>query len=62
MYYDKHGTVMAAGAEADDVSIISQAEDEDWIKTELYVSTPVYLSITKYLWPPVSSFDCVQRR
>jgi len=48
MYYDKHGTVMAAGAEADDVSIISQAEDGGWIKTELYVSIPVYPSITKY--------------
>ena len=48
MYYDKHGTVMAAGAEADDVSIISQAEDEGWIKTELYVSIPVYPPTTKY--------------
>jgi hypothetical protein len=44
MYYDKHGTVMAAGAEADDASIISKAEDEEWIKTELYVSLPVLSS------------------
>lgn len=36
MYYDKHGKVMAAGAEADNASIISQAEDEEWIKTELF--------------------------
>lgn len=36
MYYDKHGRVMAAGAEADNASIISQAEDEEWIKTELF--------------------------
>jgi hypothetical protein len=42
MYYDKHSKVMAAGAEADNASIISQAEDEDWIKTELYVCIPVY--------------------
>jgi hypothetical protein len=27
---------MAAGAEADNASIISQAEDEEWIKTELF--------------------------
>lgn len=40
MYYDKHGKVMAAGAEADNASIISQAEDEEWIKTELYVYIP----------------------
>lgn len=36
MYYNKHGRVMAAGAEADNTSIISQAEDEEWIKTELF--------------------------
>ncbi|KAG2128061.1 hypothetical protein BD769DRAFT_1356651 [Suillus cothurnatus] len=36
MYYDRHGRVMAAGAEADNASIISQAEDEEWIKTELF--------------------------
>lgn len=36
MYYDKHGRVMAAGAEADSGSIASQAEDEGWIKAELF--------------------------
>jgi len=41
MYYDKHGKVMAAGAEADDASIVSRAEDEEWIKAELYVSIAV---------------------
>jgi len=37
IYYDKHGTIMAAGAEADSSSIAAQAEDEGWIKVELYV-------------------------
>lgn len=31
---------MAAGAEADNASIASQAEDEYWIKAELYVVHP----------------------
>jgi hypothetical protein len=35
IYYDKHGRVMAAGAEADNASVISQSEDEGWIKVEL---------------------------
>jgi hypothetical protein len=35
VYYDKHGKMMAAGAEADTTSAQSQAEDEGWIKTEL---------------------------
>lgn len=36
LYYDRSGTVMAAGAEADGASIVSQAEDEYWIKAELF--------------------------
>lgn len=28
---------MAAGAEADTAAVLSQAEDEGWIKAELYV-------------------------
>ncbi|KAG7451216.1 uncharacterized protein BT62DRAFT_1038636 [Guyanagaster necrorhizus] len=36
MYYDKHGRVMAAGAEADSSFVASQAEDEGWIKAELF--------------------------
>ena len=35
IYYDKHGSIMAAGAEADSSSVIAQAEDEGWIKVEL---------------------------
>jgi hypothetical protein len=35
IYYDKHGNIMAAGAEADSSSVIAQAEDEGWIKAEL---------------------------
>ncbi|KAH7912819.1 hypothetical protein BJ138DRAFT_733334 [Hygrophoropsis aurantiaca] len=36
MYYDKYGKLMAAGAEADNAAIGTQAEDEEWIKTELF--------------------------
>lgn len=35
MYYDKHGKMKAAGAEAESSSVLSQAEDEGWIKAEL---------------------------
>ena len=35
IYYNKHGDLMAAGAEADSNSVIAQAEDEGWIKAEL---------------------------
>lgn len=37
MYYDKRGKMKAAGAEADTAAILSQAEDEGWVKAELYV-------------------------
>jgi hypothetical protein len=37
MYYDIHGNMKAAGAEADGAAVLAQAEDEGWIKTELYV-------------------------
>ena len=37
MFYDKAGNMRAAGAEADGASVLAQAEDEEWIKTELYV-------------------------
>ena len=37
MYYDQDGDMKAAGAEADGASVLAQAEDEGWIKTELYV-------------------------
>ncbi|KAG6857419.1 hypothetical protein H0H87_004781 [Tephrocybe sp. NHM501043] len=36
IYYDKHGKIMAAGAEADTSSVVAQAEDEGWIKTDLF--------------------------
>ncbi len=36
IYYDKYGTVKAAGAEVDNTSVVAQAEDEGWIKAELY--------------------------
>ena len=35
MYYDESGTMMAAGAEAENASIVAQAEDEGWTKAEL---------------------------
>ncbi|KIM84081.1 hypothetical protein PILCRDRAFT_96828 [Piloderma croceum F 1598] len=36
MYYDKRGAMQAAGAEAENASVLSQAEDEGWIKAELF--------------------------
>ncbi|KAG6878454.1 hypothetical protein C0992_008131 [Termitomyces sp. T32_za158] len=36
IYYDRQGRIMAAGAEADSSSVLAQAEDEGWIKTDLY--------------------------
>ncbi|KZT00777.1 uncharacterized protein LAESUDRAFT_665281 [Laetiporus sulphureus 93-53] len=36
MYYDWEGKLRAAGAQADNASVVAQAEDEDWIKTELF--------------------------
>ncbi|KAI0661700.1 hypothetical protein C8Q70DRAFT_910546 [Cubamyces menziesii] len=36
MYYDESGTMMAAGAEAENASIVAQAEDEGWTKAELF--------------------------
>ncbi|KIL57122.1 hypothetical protein M378DRAFT_420144 [Amanita muscaria Koide BX008] len=36
LYYDKHGNMTSAGAEADNASIAAQAEDEGWIKVELF--------------------------
>ncbi|KAG6919191.1 hypothetical protein DXG01_008489 [Tephrocybe rancida] len=36
IYYDKNGKMTAAGAEADTSSVLAQAEDEGWIKTELF--------------------------
>lgn len=42
MYYDKRGKMMAAGAEADTAAVLSQAEDEGWIKAELYVPLSIF--------------------
>lgn len=39
MYYDQHGNMKAAGAEADGAAVLAQAEDEAWIKIELYVKS-----------------------
>lgn len=39
IYYDQHGNMKAAGAEADGASVLAQAEDEGWSKLELYVLT-----------------------
>jgi hypothetical protein len=36
VYYDRHGKLVAAGAEADTAAVIQQAEDNNWIKTDLY--------------------------
>jgi len=40
IYYDRHGKMMAAGAEADTVAIQAQAEDDAWIKAELCAHSP----------------------
>ena len=37
MYYDADGELKAAGAEAEGASMVAEAEDEGWIKVELYV-------------------------
>lgn len=45
MYYDQDGNMKAAGAEADGAAVLAQAEDEGWIKTELYVwAAPIAVS------------------
>ncbi|PPQ91717.1 hypothetical protein CVT25_012858 [Psilocybe cyanescens] len=36
IYYDRNGNIMAAGAEADTSSVTAQAEDDGWIKAELF--------------------------
>ena len=40
MYYDRRGKMQAAGAEAESASVLSQGEDEGWVKAELYVFFP----------------------
>ena len=37
MYYDKHGKMTAAGAEADTAAMADLAEDDGWLKAELCV-------------------------
>lgn len=63
IYYDKYGTVMAAGAEADNSSVIAQAEDENWIKAELYVIAisffGVYFDRADYRQHTGSNYVCV---
>ncbi|KAJ6494896.1 hypothetical protein C8R47DRAFT_390639 [Mycena vitilis] len=36
LWYDARGKMVAAGAEAETSAILSQAEDEEWIKVELF--------------------------
>ncbi|KAJ7593305.1 hypothetical protein C8J56DRAFT_779532 [Mycena floridula] len=36
LYYNKHGKMTAAGAEAETTSILSMAEEEGWTKVELF--------------------------
>ena len=38
MYYDKHGKMTAAGAEADTAAMADLAEDNGWLKAELCVA------------------------
>lgn len=37
MYYDQHGVMKAAGAEAEGAAINDLAEDEGWLRAELCV-------------------------
>lgn len=56
IYYDKSGKLMAAGAEAESNSILAQAEDENWIKAELYAPPPLsYIQSNSYPPPPPAS-------
>jgi len=52
MYYDRDGNMTAAGAEADKPSALSQAEDEDWIKVELYVPLPPHYLHSQFPFLP----------
>lgn len=44
MYYDRNGAMQVAGAEAENASTVAIAEDEGWVKAELYVRTMCYCS------------------
>jgi len=41
IWYDRHGDPVKAGAEAEEQSIINTAEEQGWVKVELYVLRPV---------------------
>ena len=51
MYYDSSGRMKAAGAEADGAAVLAQAEDEGWIKIELYVQRHLSLDISAHDCP-----------
>lgn len=44
MYYDKNGQFKVAGAEAEGAAVTDLAEDEGWLKAELYVRADHRLS------------------
>ena len=44
LYYDKKGEVKAVGAEADSAHAQANAEDEGWVKVELYVHLSISTS------------------
>lgn len=50
IYYDTFGNMKAAGAEADGASVLAQAEDEGWIKTELYATSFIALLCKMLMW------------
>ena len=37
IWYDGHGDPVKAGAEAEEQSVINTAEEQGWVKVELYV-------------------------
>ena len=57
IYYDRHGSIMVAGAEADSSAVVAQAEDEGWIKTELYVPRSSSSSALPYPCNPLSQIQ-----
>jgi hypothetical protein len=61
VYYDKQGKMVAAGAEADTSAVIQQAEDNNWIKTDLY-DYPILRSYPNDAISTGSSYDYVLGR
>jgi hypothetical protein len=62
IYYDRQGRMKAAGAEADTSAAQARAEDEGWIKAELFVPLSLSVSGNRILCSTVSNFVYVPAR